>query len=81
MPNSKSSTSSDALRRSYLEKRAAEGDYQTLLYDLLAVIHRDGGHYTALAGLAVSVEDAMELVCVTRSELLELKRKERKRNE
>jgi len=47
MPTSKSSTSSE--------------DYKAMLDELLAVIHRDGGQYTVLAGYAVSVEDAKKL--------------------
>lgn len=39
-----------------------KGDYGTLLYSLLAVCHRDGGQYTELAGLTVSVVDAMRAV-------------------
>jgi hypothetical protein len=44
MPITKLSTSND--------------DYEALLLELLAVIHRDGGHYTTLAGLMTSLETA-----------------------
>lgn len=37
-------------------------DYKELLLNLLAVIHRDGGHYTQLAGLPTSVIDAFRIV-------------------
>lgn len=36
--------------------------YRELLEELLAVIHRDGGHYTDLAGLEGSVADATEII-------------------
>lgn len=66
MPNSRSSTSNrDAFaeqRRQLILQRAAEGDHKALLFDLLAIIHRDGGHYTELAGTAVSVQDAEKLI-------------------
>jgi hypothetical protein len=61
-----------------LEKKAAEGDYLFLLKELLAVCHRDGGQYTELAGLAASVEDAIESVSGTRVELYELRNKLRR---
>lgn len=37
-------------------------NYYTKLMDLLAVIHRDGGQYTAQHGLQKSWEDAMKKV-------------------
>lgn len=45
MPTSKSSTSSDL-------------DYEALLLELLAEIHRDGGQFTKLAGFMTSLETA-----------------------
>ena len=35
---------------------------EDLLKDLLAVIHRDGGHHTTAVGLEQSVNDAMHAV-------------------
>ena len=57
MPTSKSSTSS-----SIIQQLAKVGDHSTLLVELLATVHRDGGQYTTLVGLACSVEDAIEKV-------------------
>ena len=36
-------------------------NYYSKLMDLLAVLHRDGGHYTQKHGLQKSWEDAMKL--------------------
>jgi len=36
--------------------------YEMLLHNLLAVIHRDGGHYTGQYGIEKSVEDAIKIV-------------------
>ena len=36
--------------------------YKIPLLDLLAVVHRDGGHYTERYGLQKSVKDAMEIM-------------------
>ena len=63
MQSSKSSTSIDEARREYIVGRVNAHDYLTLLMDLLAIIHRDGGQYTAIAGLAVSIEDAHTRYC------------------
>lgn len=38
--------------------------HRTMLCNLLAVIHRDGGHYTGKHGLQKSYEDALEKVPV-----------------
>jgi len=66
MPSSRSSTSNkdawDEQRRQHLLSLAAEGDNRALLLELLATIHRDGGQYTELTGVAVSVQDAEKLV-------------------
>lgn len=63
MPNSRSSTSNkpDALT-AIIDKAVSKGDLVTLLHSLLAVCHRDGGQYTELAGLTVSVVDALRIV-------------------
>jgi hypothetical protein len=48
-----------------LERNLAEKEAKSLLRDLrnlLATIHRDGGHYTDAHGLAHSVEEAHEVV-------------------
>jgi hypothetical protein len=65
MPTSKSSTSSELKPLALTEDRSTEQleadgdiDYKTMLDELLAVIHRDGGQYTILAGYEVSVHDA-----------------------
>jgi len=39
-----------------------EQNYKHQLLNLLAVIHRDGGHHTGEHGIDKSVEDAMEIV-------------------
>jgi hypothetical protein len=36
--------------------------YRRSLFDLLAVVHRDGGHYTVEHGLEKSVEDALRII-------------------
>lgn len=55
--------------RAELQKHAEQGDYKWMLDQLLAVLHRDGGQYTALSGYTVSVEDAMHQFYVDRTEL------------
>lgn len=35
-------------------------DYETLLLDLLAVLHRDGGHYVGEHGLRKAYNDAID---------------------
>lgn len=65
MPTSKSSTSSDSwtlARRQLIADCIEKDDYKRLLLELLAVIHRDGGHYTELVGLQTSVEQAEHLI-------------------
>lgn len=69
MPNIKSSSLIDEGYRQLLHQKAAEGDYLSLLTELLSVIHRDGGQYTILAGLPTSVEDAMKVVLDLRSQI------------
>ena len=71
MPSSKSLTSIEPEYRSLIEQRAAEGDHLFLLLELLSIIHRDGGQYTKLAGLGVSVTDAITQVLTTRRLLRE----------
>lgn len=39
------------------------------LQDLLAIIHRDGGHYTSAHGVSKSTEDAIEIVFAMHAEL------------
>lgn len=51
----------------HIRKLAAEGDHLSLLRDILAIIHRDGGQYTELAGLDYSVIDAIEVIYDLRS--------------
>lgn len=61
MRSSKSSTLTDTrpIRPQYMHW-AAQQDYRSMLNELLSIIHRDGGQYTALAGYAVSLEDAVD---------------------
>lgn len=42
--------------------RLAELGPEQLLSELLATIHRDGGHYEANYGTAVAVQDAMKII-------------------
>lgn len=70
MPSSGSSTSSkrdvsrymDDLLRATVDGWCRDHNYQALLYELLAYVHRDGGQYTALAGLPTSFVDALRMV-------------------
>lgn len=63
MPNSQSSTLSKADELTAIVSRHVEsGNYRVLLGSLLAVCHRDGGQYSELAGLTVSVVDALRIV-------------------
>lgn len=80
MPNTKLSTSNEETKHALFERKAAEGDYLFLLKELLAIIHRDGGQYTVLSGLATSVEDATHAVVSTRRLLREAQQRELKRN-
>ena len=43
-----------------MEKLEIEEISERMLKNLLAVLHRDGGHHTAEVGLTQSVEDAIE---------------------
>ena len=74
MPTSKSSTSINSLHRILLQQMAKDGDYKAMLNELLAVVHRDGGQYTALCGHATAVEDAMSIFYDLRRDLEELRR-------
>ena len=47
-----------------------EKTFERYLYDLLAIIHRDGGHYTEKNGLEKSVNDAIELISKERAKSL-----------
>lgn len=69
MPSMKSSSLIEEPYKKLLQEKAAEGDHLFLLTELLAVIHRDGGQYTVLVGLPLSVEDAMCTVLDLRSQL------------
>ena len=44
-------------------------NHKHLLSSLLAVIHRDGGHYEDKHGTEKAVEDAMEIICDERLSL------------
>lgn len=70
MQSSKSSTLSDTqpISLQYMEWAAKE-DYKSMLDELLAICHLDGGQYTLLAGYAVSLTDAVTKVTVTRKQL------------
>ena len=68
----KSSTSTEAIR-----KHCQAGDHEWLLNELLAVIHRDHGQYTKLAGLQASFEDALVSLETQSIELTGLRRKSR----
>ena len=37
-------------------------DYEHLLNELLAIIHRDGGHYVQEHGIEKAVEDAINII-------------------
>jgi hypothetical protein len=50
----------DEVARYESQEKTANAVY--MLYILLAVIHRDGGHYTAQHGLEKSVKDAIQIV-------------------
>lgn len=49
-------------------------DYEKLLLNLLARIHRDGGHYTQEYGIEKSVQDADLRVAEAYSKILDLER-------
>lgn len=57
------------LERNLARKEAEVATRQ--LQNLLAVIHRDGGHYTEACGLEKSTSDAVEVVCSLRTALAE----------
>ena len=44
--------------------------HESLLHDLLAVIHRDGGHYTGKHGVEKSTDDAIDIVIGIRAKAL-----------
>lgn len=58
MPSSKSLTSSRSDYGRAVAHCVKNEDYEALLLDLLATVHRDGGQYTTLTGLCVSFLDA-----------------------
>lgn len=49
-----------------------QDDYKALLEELLAEIHRDGGQFTKLAGLKVSLEEGHKKVINMRKKLTSL---------
>lgn len=63
--------------RNLITRMVNKEDYKGLLGHLLAVIHRDGGQYTELAGLHVSLEDAFAKVFELHRESAALKARER----
>jgi len=73
-PTSKSSTSIDGNYQKLIQQLVASEDWRALLIELLAVAHRDGGQYTQLAGVAVSMEDAINRLNYERQELAKLRR-------
>ncbi len=76
-PTSKSSTSIDGNYQKLIQQLVAAEDWRALLIELLAVAHRDGGQYTQLAGVAVSMEDAINRLNYERQELAKLRREMR----
>lgn len=46
-----------------------EPDYKHLLFNLLAIIHKDGGHYTTEHGAQKATEDAIHIVGNLRQEI------------
>lgn len=75
-PSSKSSTSSKPYYRAeHIAAKLAREDYKALLLDLLAIIHRDGGQFTTLAGLQASLETAEQVVPELFQEHASMKRK------
>lgn len=75
MPTTKSSTSNEDRERLAVY---SEMDEKALLGELLAVLHRDGGQYMALAGPAVATLDAIKVYYDLRSEVAELRFKLRR---
>ncbi len=59
-------TKSSTLSEKMIRDLADTGKHTELLYELLAVIHRDGGQYTILTGVAISTIDAIYAVEDTR---------------
>lgn len=63
MPSLPSSTPSDRdFMARFIKSLVEQGDHTEILLNLLAVIHRDGGHYTQLTGLETSAIDAFRIV-------------------
>lgn len=52
----------DDLLCATIDQWARDGSHEPLLLELLEHIHRDHGQYTTLAGLSVSVLDAIRIV-------------------
>lgn len=51
-------------------EKIREKTFERYLYDLLAIIHRDGGHYTKKNGVEKSVNDAIERIAKERAQSL-----------
>ena len=47
-------------------------NYEHLLKELLAVIHRDGGHYVSEHGFEKAVNDAIDLILKERLSAIEI---------
>jgi len=54
-----------------LTRRRQKTIYQDLLQNLLAYIHRDGGHYTYKHGIKKSVEDAIAIIANFNANIVE----------
>jgi len=54
-----------------LTRRRQKTIYKHLLQNLLAVIHRDGGHYTDKHGIEKSVEDAIAIIANFNANIIE----------
>lgn len=63
------------MNRTYIFNLIEEERWEDLLRNLLAVIHRDGGHYTELVGIVTSVEEACNVQYAHWQEIADLKRK------
>ena len=60
----------EAINELIISRKIIEVDpYKHYLQNMLAIIHKDGGHYTKAHGLKKSVGDAMSLVAELRMEI------------
>jgi FPC/CPF motif-containing protein YcgG len=78
MPTSKSSTWIDERYRQLIRQLTDAEDYRSLLVEVLAAIHRDGGQYTQFVGIVTSVEDALNRLTAQRMERNDLLRELKK---